>query len=144
ESRADGLYENDKMLQFHSAQENPYIQEMYDGPLTEKKAHTLLHTDYKNRKRIDGEDIILSEAEGDKKLKLTICFGTSCFLRGAQDLYIKLMDYLRAEGIEADTEFKASFCRERCKKGPVLIINEKVLEHCTFEKAVTEIKKVIK
>jgi NADH-quinone oxidoreductase subunit G len=142
ESRAKSLFDNDKMLQFHSSQENPYIKELYDTELTKEKAHELLHTEYQNRKRIQIEDILISKSVGEKKIKLTICFGTSCFLRGSQELYSKLMDYVRDKGLEADTEFKASFCSERCKKGPVITINDKVIEHCTFEMAVAEIEKI--
>lgn len=141
--RAKGLYDNDKMLQFHSSEENPYIQKIYSDGLDKHTAHKLLHTEYKNRKRIDGEEISITGAGDDKKLKLTICFGTSCFLRGAQDLYSSLMQYVREKGFEDDTEFRASFCGERCKKGPVLTVNEKVLEHCTLEMAKAEIAKVI-
>lgn len=143
QSRAKGLYDNDKMLQFHSSEENPYLQRMYNEDITDHKAHELLHTIYQNRKRISGEDIILLDAAGDKKLRLTICFGTSCFLRGAQELYKKLMEYVRERKIEDKTEFKVSFCGEQCKKGPVLSVNDKVIEHCTFEKAVNEIEKAL-
>lgn len=143
EGRARELLDNDKMLQFHSAHENPYIKEMYETRLTSEKAHELLHTEYSNRKRINSEDVSLSETEGEKDLNLNICFGTSCFLRGAQQLYTDLIDYIREEDMEADTEFKASFCTERCKKGPVLKVNGKAIEQCTFEKAVEEIKKAV-
>lgn len=141
ESRTKELYDNDKMLQFHSAEENPYIRELYDDDLAGHKAHDLLHTTYQNRKRIQGEDIVLSKGGGDKKLSLTICFGTSCFLRGAQDLYQKLMEHVKEKGILEETEFIASFCGERCEKGPVLAINGKTIEGCTLEKAVAEIER---
>ncbi len=143
ESRARELFDNDKMLQFHSSHENPYIKELYETRMSAEKAHKLLHTEYSNRKRIQSEDVFLTESSGEKKLNLNICFGTSCFLRGAQQLYTKLMDYIREEDLEKDTEFTASFCTERCKRGPVLSVNGKVLEHCTFEKAIDEIQKTI-
>lgn len=143
EGRARELLDNDKMLQFHSAHENPYIKELYETRLTHEKAHELLHTEYSNRKRIHSEDVSLSETEGEKNLNLNICFGTSCFLRGAQQLYTDLIDYIREEDLEKDTEFKASFCTERCKKGPVLKVNGKAIEQCTLDKAVEEIKKAV-
>jgi len=143
EGRARELFDNDKMLQFHSAQDNPYIKELYDDKLTPEQAHHLLHTEYSNRKRINSEDVSLTETAGDKNLKLNICFGTSCFLRGAQELYTRLMEYVRENGLESDTEFTASFCTERCKKGPVLRVNGKTIEHCTYELAVNEIQKAL-
>jgi NADH-quinone oxidoreductase subunit G len=138
--RAGGLYENDKMLQLHSSQENPFLQKIYNENLTEELAHHLLHTSYKNRKRISGEDFILSKPEGEILLRLNVCFGTSCFLRGAQELYTNLADYVRKKGIENSTEFKISFCGEQCKKGPVVTVNDKVIDHCTLEKATQEIE----
>ncbi len=142
--RSKGLYDNDKMLQFHVSSENPYLQNLYDEELTHEKAHELLHTEYENRKRIQLEDIVLTNATGEEKLSLTICFGTSCFLRGAQELYMQLMAYIRENGLEAETEFTASFCGKQCKQGPVVTVNGKSIEHCTLEKAVAEIEKVLK
>ncbi|MDR2735175.1 MAG: [FeFe] hydrogenase, group A [Spirochaetota bacterium] len=137
--RAKGLYENDKMLQFHISSENPYLQQMYAESLPHKKAHELMHTVYENRKRITQEDIILEESSGEKALSLEICFGTSCFLRGSQKLYKDLMTYIRENKLEDMVEFKANFCGKQCKKGPVLNINGKVLERCTFDGAKAEI-----
>jgi NADH-quinone oxidoreductase subunit G len=141
--RAKGLYDNDKMLQIHSSQENPYVRKLYKEELDEHTAHKLLHTEYKNRKRISGEEIVLSNQEQNARLKLDICFGTSCFIRGAQDLYMKLMEYVKNHGISDETEFKVSFCGEQCKKGPNLSVNGREIHHCTIEKAIEEIEKVI-
>ena len=143
--RAKGLFDNDKMLQFHSAQENPYVMKMYqDGIIDEHLAHSILHTGYKNRRRISMEDVVLSKASAEQKLSLNICMGTSCYLRGAQELYTRLIHYIRENGLEATTEVNASFCSERCKKGPVVTINGTTIEHCSFEDAVREIKRVIR
>lgn len=141
--RAKGLYDNDKMLQIHSSQENPYVQKLYKEDLNEHTAHALLHTEYKNRKRISGEEIVLSNQEQNARLKLDICFGTSCFIRGAQGLYTKLMEYVRERGIADETEFKVSFCGEQCKKGPNLSVNGKEIHHCTIEKAIEAIERII-
>ena len=141
--RAKGLYDNDKMLQIHSSQENPYLQKIYKEDLNVHTSHTLLHTAYKNRKRISGEEIVLSNQERTAKLHLNICFGTSCFIRGAQDLYTKLMEYVKSRGISDVTEFKVSFCSEQCEKGPNLSVNGKNIERCTIEKAIVAIEKII-
>ena len=141
--RAKGLYDNDKMLPFHVSSENPYIRQIYNENLDEEKAHRLLHTGYANRRRIEHENIVINPVanEAEKKLAISICFGTSCFLRGAQPIYTRLMDYIKEKGLENETEFTANFCGERCKKGPFLEINGKPIEHCTFEMAVSEIEK---
>jgi NADH-quinone oxidoreductase subunit G len=142
--RSKGLYDNDKMLQFHNSIENHYLQQIYDEELSdEHKVHHLLHTSYHNRKRIAGEDIELATGAAEPDLELKICFGTSCFLRGAQKLYGQLMDYVRDNGLEDRTQFTASFCTERCKRGPVLTVNGTTLEQCDIEKAKAEIEKVL-
>lgn len=140
--RAKGLQDQDKMLQFHSSQENPYLQELMREDLTEEKAHELLHTFYQNRKRITLDDIMIRRPEQEAELSIKICLGTSCFLRGAQTLYSQLTDYITQNGLDEVTEISASFCNELCQKGPVVTINGKILEHCTFERAVQELKKV--
>jgi len=141
--RAKGLHDNDKMLQFHVSSENPHLQEIYSG-IDEAKAHDLLHTHYENRKRIVQDDFILGEATEKATVFLKLCFGTSCFLRGAQALYTSLLGYIRDNKLEDLVEFKANFCRKHCKKGPVLEINGKLIEQCTFEMAKAEIESIIK
>ena len=83
------------------------------------------------------------EKTPDKTLVLTFCFGTSCFIRGARELYAGLMAYVKARGLEGETEFKVSFCSEQCQKGPVLTVNGTVLERCTVGRASEEIDRVL-
>ncbi len=142
--RAKGLYDSDKMLQFHVSSENPYLQQIYHESVDEEKAQELFHTKYETRKRIIQDDFVINESSGDKELLLSICFGTSCFLRGAQDLYNRLMEYIRQNDLEDQTEFKANFCGKLCEKGPVLKVNGKSLEHCTYKTAVREIENIIR
>jgi len=143
--RSKGLYDNDKMLQFHNASENHFLRQIYDNELeNEHKAHALLHTNYHNRKRIDSEDIMLTSSAVKSDLELKICFGTSCFLRGAQKLYNQLMEYVRENGLEERTQFTASFCSEHCKRGPVLAVNGVILERCDMTKAKAMIEQALK
>jgi NADH-quinone oxidoreductase subunit G len=141
--RAKGLYNNDRMLQFHVSSENPYLQQTYAKSLDEHKAHELLHTGYENRRRIAQEDFVLGDSAGGKAVSLEICFGTSCFLRGAQTLYKGLIEYIRAHKLEEQVEFRANFCGKLCKKGPVLKVNDKSIEHCTLEQAIAEMTAAI-
>jgi len=142
--RSKGLYDNDKMLQFHVSSDSPYHQELYSEYLTGHKAHDLLHTTFETRKRIQQADFVLGESPENKQLTLKICFGTSCFLRGAQGLYTDLMDYIREKNLEDKIEFKANFCGKLCKKGPVLEIDGEVLEKCTIENAKAAIERHLK
>ena len=85
----------------------------------------------------------MSTVVSEKKLVLTFCFGTSCFLRGARELYAGLMDYVKAHGLAEETEFRVSFCTEQCQKGPVLTVNGTLLERCTVGAAAAEIEKAL-
>jgi NADH-quinone oxidoreductase subunit G len=139
--RTKGLLDTDLMLQFHVSSENPYLRERYAGSLNPDLAHKLLHTKFSNRRRIVKEDFVIGEPGPQKDLTLEICFGTSCFLRGAQTLYRELTDYLKGNSLWERTEFRAKFCDRHCLKGPVLKINGKTFESCSLGLAVESIKK---
>jgi NADH-quinone oxidoreductase subunit G len=141
--RSKGLYDNDRMLQFHISSENPYLKQIYQEELSPHDAHRLLHTSFENRKRIEQEDFVINASPGEKKLTLSVCFGTSCFLRGSQELYKQLTGYVRDNSLENVTEFKANFCGKMCKKGPVVTVNNKTIENCTLELAKAEIKRAL-
>ncbi len=143
ECRSKGLFDNDKMLQLHVSNENPYLQKMYNEDIDDHKAHKLLHTEYKNRKRIDHEAVMLSEGDENSALKINVCFGTSCYVRGAQEVYNSVMAYINENDLADKSAITASFCTEKCKKGPVITVNGKTIEKCTPEQAVQEIKTVI-
>ena len=138
--RAQGLYDNDRALQFHVSSENPFLQKFYDELSDVQMEHKLLHTSFENRRLLKRDDFIISPAGEDKKLSLTICFGRSCFQRGAQELYLDLMRYIRDADLEGQTEFKARFCAKKCERGPILEVNGETLEHCTYQKAIEAIE----
>jgi len=143
-ARAKGLFDNDVMLQLHASNENPYLQKLYSDELTdEHKIHELLHTKFQNRRLIKQDDFVLNPATEEVKVSLTICFGRSCFAKGAQELYGRLIKHVRDTGIEAHTEILAKFCATQCGQGPLVIVNGKTLTHCTFEKAVEEINSAL-
>ena len=103
QKRAKGLYANDKMLQLHKSQENPCIAELYENTLTEpgsQAAHNLLHTRYQTRKRIESDGVALSAPAPQKKLDISVCFGTGCYLRGAQKLLKEITGYIEDSGLD--------------------------------------------
>lgn len=145
--RTAGLYDNDKMLQLHKPQDNPFINELYDKLLkapNSEVAHDLLHTTYKNRRRIDADDVTLGENHADDALKVSICFGTSCFVKGSQKILGKITKHMKSEKIEDRLEIQATFCYEKCDRGPVVRIGEKIIEKCSAKTAIAEINKQLK
>jgi len=136
--RTKGLYDSDRMLDFHKAQDNHMVSACYDEHLGEvggEKAHHLLHTCYMSRKRIAGEGIDLLRGGHDSKVEIEVCLGTSCILRGSQHLLHELGNVIEERGLQEDVELKATFCMERCGSGPNVCIGGTVVETCTLERA---------
>ena len=136
--RTEGLYMADKMLQLHKSQENPYVAKAYETTLGEvggEKAHSLLHTHYHSRKRIADEDIPFVTGEDLPKVRVRVCVGTSCFVRGSQELLKRLIGYIEENGLTDRVDVGATFCLERCNRGPSVAIGEEVFERCSFEQA---------
>jgi NADH-quinone oxidoreductase subunit G len=142
QKRTKGIYENDRMLELHKSQQNPYVKELYKDFLGEvggHKSHELLHTGYKSRKRISDSGLNLSDVNNDSGLEVNVCFGTSCFLRGSQKLFHDILEYIRANNLDDAVTVSASFCFEKCDRGPTVRIGEMVIEKCTIEMAIEAI-----
>ncbi len=136
--RAQGLYNADRMLELHSAEANPYVTECYNeclGKVGSEKAHALLHTHYRNRRRIKDTTISLVSGKNLEKLTVSVCLGTSCHVRGAGNLLQQLVQYVEENGLQNYVDVKATFCYERCDRGPTVRIENTVIEKCTLEKA---------
>jgi NADH-quinone oxidoreductase subunit G len=142
QKRTKGIYENDRMLELHKSQQNPYVMELYSdflGQVGGHKAHELLHTGYKSRKRISDSGLSLTGAGSDSSLEVSVCFGTSCFLRGSQKLFHDILEHIRTHNLSDAVNVSASFCFEKCDRGPTVRIGETVLEKCTIDMAIEAI-----
>lgn len=138
EKRTAGLYSADKNLQIHKSQDNPFVQEAYNTTLEyagSPKAHSLLHTTYSSRRRVSDVDIEILKGSEKNKLEISVCVGTSCYLKGSQDLLHKLIDHVDDNNLQEKVDIKATFCLEQCDRGPSVTINGNTLEKCTLEKA---------
>ena len=140
--RARGLYDCDKTLQLHKSQDNPMVHDCYAchlGEIGSEKAHHLLHTKYHSRRRITDQDFQVTEAQDAAapaaQVEVGVCVGTSCYVRGAQDLLSRLIRHIRDRGLEKVVDVRATFCYEACNRGPTVSFNGKAVEKCTFEKA---------
>ncbi|MBF0122156.1 MAG: iron hydrogenase small subunit [Candidatus Omnitrophica bacterium] len=145
-NRTKGLYEADKMLQLHKSQENPYLKELYEtrlGDVGGEKAHHLLHTHYNARRRMKGKSMVIFEGKIGDKLEIRVCVGTSCYLKGSQDLLHHLAKRVADQGLQDQVQVKATFCFEKCDKGPTIKIGDKVIDHCDIAKASLAVDKAI-
>lgn len=135
-ARARNLSHTDKMMSVHKAQDNPFVKELYAELLKEpnsSKAHELLHTHYHSRKRIEDEEISFSAPSKEDRCKVKVCVGTSCFLRGAQQILAHTLKTVEDNGWNRAFEVAATFCSERCDKGPTLAIGDRVIHKATLQ-----------
>jgi NADH-quinone oxidoreductase subunit G len=137
EERKATIYDCDAILPLHNAADNPYIKECYSTLLQKPNssiAHKLLHTGYRSRRRIEGEDLDLSETKTGEKTPVSVCIGTNCYLRGSYDTLRKLIDKAREAGLAGAIDFKATFCFEKCKASPNVQVGDTIYGGITPDK----------
>ena len=136
--RTRGLYQADKNLDLHKPQENHYVTELYQkylGEIGGRKAHHLLHTHYQNRRRIADEHILLGEGPEAEKVRINVCVGTNCFLKGSQAVIGELLQEVEKKNLQDLVEVSASFCFEKCAQGATVEIDGHPIPYCTAKKA---------
>jgi NADH:ubiquinone oxidoreductase subunit E len=47
-------------------------------------------------------------------LKITVCVGSSCHIRGSRAVLKRFAEILKAEGLDGEISLGGSFCMERC------------------------------
>ncbi|MGD0730339.1 MAG: NADH-dependent [FeFe] hydrogenase, group A6 [Terracidiphilus sp.] len=137
--RTKGLYNADKMLQLHKSQDNVFITECYAkflGDIGGERAHHLLHTTYQSRHRIADESLPLMQSPGEDKLKVSVCLGTNCFLKGSQEVLNGVLRHAEQNGLENRLDVRAGFCFEKCECGPTVMVGGEHIPCCTAEKAI--------
>ncbi|HUC84387.1 MAG TPA: [FeFe] hydrogenase, group A [Candidatus Acidoferrales bacterium] len=145
--RTKGLYDVDKNMELHKSQENHFVTECYQKHLGEiggRNAHRLLHTHYHNRRRITDEDIALGEGPGADKLKVKVCTGTNCFLKGSQAILHDLLEHVQQENLRERVDICASFCFEKCDQGPTVSVDGSQIQRCTSVEAKAEVARKLK
>ena len=134
--RAKGLYTTDKTLEFHKSQENHLVTDCYKrflGEVGGRTAHELLHTTYRSRRRITGMDMELTAPKEKDKVLVSVCVGTSCFVRGSEVLLRRLMNYVHEHGLEDRVQVKTTFCFENCLGAPNVQVGGKLIGRATFD-----------
>jgi NADH-quinone oxidoreductase subunit G len=145
--RTKGLYDVDKNLDLHKSQENHFVTECYQKHLGEiggRKAHHLLHTHYQSRRRMAGEAIRLGDGPAAEKLKVNVCAGTNCFVKGSQHILHDLLDQVQKENLQDQVDISASFCFENCDHGPTVSVDGNKIQWCTPEAVKLEIIQKLK
>ncbi|MDR1695047.1 MAG: [FeFe] hydrogenase, group A [Endomicrobium sp.] len=146
-TRTKVLYENDKTLELHKPQDNPYVQKIYENFLGKpggSLAHEYLHSKHSHKKRLKEKPFTVYKPRKENKLNINVCFGVNCMEKGAQKLLKQILDFVGTQDYKDNVGVDASFCFEKCSKGPVVRIGNKTVEKCDIEKAEEAINEEIK
>jgi NADH-quinone oxidoreductase subunit G len=133
--RTKVLYENDKTMELHNPQDNPYVQKLYKEHLDKpgsRKAHEYLHTSYKYKKRFK-ETVELSDSVHDSNVKVNVCFGSGCMAKGSKEILKHIVNFAESEKCKNKVDITASICLEKCSNGPNTKVAGKTVERCTSE-----------
>lgn len=60
-------------------------------------------------------------------IKISICFGSACHLRGAYSVLTAFKDLLKEFSIEGVIDLAGEFCQGRCNEGVVIKINDEII-----------------
>jgi NADH-quinone oxidoreductase subunit G len=113
--------------------ENPAVARAYQerlGQPNSGEAHRLLHTHYGARRRLQGDGIALT---APAPVQVSVCVGTSCYLRGSQKLLQDLLRHVEEQDLEAAVEIQATFCMEACDRGPTVRVAGQVLHQADLD-----------
>lgn len=58
------------------------------------------------------------------KMKITICIGSSCHLKGSREIVEKLDQLSKQNGLEDEVELNGAFCMGHCKDGVSVRIDD--------------------
>ncbi|MDR3256914.1 MAG: [FeFe] hydrogenase, group A [Endomicrobium sp.] len=143
-TRTKVLYENDRAMELHKPQDNPYVQKIYKDYLGKpgcRQAHEYLHTGYRYKKRFN-QTFEIYKSEKENNVKVNVCFGNSCIQKGSKEILKHIVDF--AESGKYNVDIEVSICLEKCSKGPVVKVADQIIEHCTLQAAEKAIREELK
>jgi iron-hydrogenase subunit alpha len=119
--------------------ENFYLRELYqkhfEHPLSEK-AHHILHTTYKPRRRVADTtiEILPLPIPESEKTTVKVCLGTSCYMKGSYKILAELLEDAKTEEWAKNVEVVGTFCTENCGKSPNVMVGSTLVCEATTEK----------
>lgn len=64
--------------------------------------------------------------ERGKRMKVTVCIGSSCHLKGSRQVIETFRRLVSGNGLEGSVELTAAFCLGRCQQGVCVMVGENV------------------
>jgi NADH-quinone oxidoreductase subunit G len=139
--RTRGLYDVDKNLDLHKSQENHHVTECYQkflGEIGGHKAHELLHTS--TRTGGGSRTRTLLFGAGPDKLRVGVCVGTNCFLKGSQQVLHGVLEEREKSGLQEKVGGLRLFLLREMRTRADCAGGADHIEHCTAAKARAAIK----
>jgi len=60
-------------------------------------------------------------------MKVYVCVGSSCHLRGSYDIIQLMKDRLKKNGLEDSVELSAAFCLGKCTQGVSVKVDDEII-----------------
>lgn len=70
----------------------------------------------------------------DKKIKITVCLGSSCFARGNEEHLNFIEKYVDENNLDAKIDISGSRCEGKCAQGPNITIDGNLYSNITKDK----------
>ncbi|MGL5512041.1 MAG: (2Fe-2S) ferredoxin domain-containing protein [Sporomusa sp.] len=67
-------------------------------------------------------------------LKLSICFGSACHLRGSYGVLNAFKALIEKYQVDSEIDIEGNFCQNYCTEGVVIKLNDEIITHVTKEK----------
>ncbi|MEE0732146.1 MAG: (2Fe-2S) ferredoxin domain-containing protein [Acutalibacteraceae bacterium] len=62
-----------------------------------------------------------------ESMKVYVCVGSSCHLRGSYDIIQLMKDRLKKNGLEDNVELSAAFCLGKCTQGVSVKVDDEII-----------------
>jgi len=76
-------------------------------------------------------------------VKIKVCVGSSCYLKGAQKVIDYLEETIKNGDLSQKLELSGAFCLENCGDGIAISINDEIFHVATPEEAKQKIESII-
>jgi len=60
-----------------------------------------------------------------KKMKITVCIGSSCHIKGSRQVVEQLQTLIREYGLNDKVELAGTFCMGKCQQGVCVSVDDK-------------------
>ena len=77
----------------------------------------------------------MQTGESNLPVKLTVCVGSSCHVRGSRAVLKRFAEIIQAEALESDVVLIGSFCMERCGESMNWKFNDENVSSRSVEEA---------